>query len=454
MANLRWVGGAPARKQRTTITIANTWATADTVSVTINNKTLTVTIGSAFTVDDVAAALCAAINAADATTDLVGTESRNFGGQEIPEFLDVEAFVSGAVVSVYSTTAGVPFTMTASESTAGTGTATAATPTAATGPNHLDNAANYAGGALPVDNDALYIDQGAVSILYGLGYLRTNSIGLNVVVSNDYTGQIGLPPVNEAGYPEYRQRFLYLYGTKAFELNAGDEGNTDALPLYLDFQGANYTINLNVARNSDLSEPSVSICGSDGSGLGTVIKAGNVMIEPDDSGTTTPYDIGGLYIGVPGGNNADLVVYLGRRVTSGGSSAVSIDSGNVTFGCSLTTGGPVPLNGGVTRLWGPTDLMVYPDFDVKKGATLMPMLGTECGTVQVFAGGTLDCRETVRAFATSNGATAYPGAKVYDPAGKFLFNAATALLSLPGGRLNDIEHEFVADRTVDMTGAA
>lgn len=457
MANVRWVGGAPAVKQLTTITIANTWATNDTVSVTIANKTLTVTIGSAFTTADVAAALAAAINAADATTGLVGNETRNFGGGEIPEFADVvaDAWVSGSVVYVRSAVAGTPFTMTASESTAGTGTATAATPTAATGPNHADNPDNYAGGALPATNDTLFFDQGEVDCLHGLGYFRTNTIELALVFSNDWTGRLGLPAVNEAGYPEYRQRYFYAHGTKTTRLVAGSQGNINGGAIHLDFQACNHTINIEAARNANLSEPSLFIAGSDGSGLPTTIKAGNVSIEPEDSGTSTPFDIAGLYCGVIGASNADLVVTVGRRVTSGASTTIILNSGTLTFnGLSITATSAIEIHGGTVVAIGATELSQFPDFNIRNGGTLKPIYGAECGAVEVFSGGTLDCRETLFAFATSNGATAHPGATVRDPGGNFLFCAATALLTLPGGRLNDITHELPANRIVDMTASA
>jgi hypothetical protein len=298
MANVRWLGGAAAVKQVTTVTIANTWATADTVTLTVGNKALIVTIGAAFGVNDVAAALNAAINAADKTTGLIGSESRNVGGQEIPEFTDFSSTVLGAVVTITGNDAGKPFTISASETTAGTGTATAATATAATGPNHADNAANYQGGALPVNNDVLYFDTGDVDCLYGLGYFRTGTIALTVSFSNDWTGQLGLPPVNvDGGYAEYRQRFFYFYGasSKTTTLSAGVLGNTDCGTLYLDYQGCVPAINLDVARNADLSSPSVVIAGGAAGVINLVtIKAGNVSIEPDDANTGRMKSTSGL----------------------------------------------------------------------------------------------------------------------------------------------------------------
>lgn len=454
MANIRWTGGAAAVKQVTTITIANTWATSDTVSVTINGKTLTVTVGSAFATTDVAAALNAAINAADATTGLIGNETRNFGGQEIPEFADVTSEVNGSVVSVYSAVAGTPFTMTSGESTAGTGTATAATPTAATGPNHADNPANYDTGTLPANNDVLFFDQGDVDCLYGLGYFRTNTIALDLIISNDWTGRLGLPAINDAGYDEYRQRYYYAYGAKRFELNAGLQGNTDGGAIHVDFQACDPTANISVARNLDLSSPSVSLGGGD---MGTwTIKAGNVALEPDDAGSSgNAMVVGLLYVGTPGGNNADLILTLGRLIEwDAGASRLKINSGQVTINNAAALANPADLHGGVVRLIGTAATTVFPAFNVYSGATLKPIYGRECGVVEVFSGGTLDCREASIGFDQSNGATAYPGSTIRDPAGHFLFTAATALLTLPGGTLGQITHELPSNRVVDMTASA
>lgn len=455
MANIRWVGGAAAIRQVSTITIANTWATNDTVTVTIANKALTVTIGSAFATTDVAAALSAAINAADATTGLVGTETRNVGGQEIPEFADISASVLGSVVTLTGVLAGQPFTVAASESTAGTGTATAATVTAATGPNHADNAANYDTGALPANNDVLYFDQGDVDCLYGLGYFRTNTLALDLIISNDWTGRLGLPAVNESGgYDEYRQRYYYAYGAKRFELRAGLQGNLSAGAIHIDFQACDPTATINVARNADLSAPSVLLGGGD---MGTwTISAGNVVLEADDAGSSgNAMVVGLLYVGTPGGNNADLILTLGRLIEwDAGASRLNINSGQVTINNAAALSSPAELHGGIVRLIGTAASTVFPAFNVRNGATLKPIYGQECGVVEVFSGGTLDCRDAAVSFSQSNGATAYPGSTIRDPAGNFLFTAATSLLTLPGGSLGQITHDLPPNRVVDMTASA
>lgn len=211
MATNRWLGTAANIAQVDTITIASTWATGDTVSANINGNSVTVTVGSTATTAEVASALSAAINASDKTTGLVGDETRNVGGQQIPEFTEVTASVSGSVVTVTGNTPGKPFTMTASAVTAGSGTATRAASVAATGANHWSDAGNWSEGAVPANGDDIYID-GSVSILYGLpqGSLEPAS----VTVFQSFTGKIGLAERNTDNaaqtYAEYRDQYLYF----------------------------------------------------------------------------------------------------------------------------------------------------------------------------------------------------------------------------------------------------
>ena len=129
MATILWKGGALPVAQVNTVTIAGTWATSDTVTLTINGKDLIVTVAGSST-DDIAAQVAAAVNAGSATSNLQSTESRNFGGQEIPEFRDVVATSSGSVVSLTSRVKGTPFTQTSSDTA--TGTSVTAVATAAT----------------------------------------------------------------------------------------------------------------------------------------------------------------------------------------------------------------------------------------------------------------------------------------------------------------------------------
>jgi len=220
MANNFWLGVADPVAQVTTITATGTWAADDTATITCNNKTVTVTIGSSVATTDVVAALAKAINSVD-DSDLVNDETRNRGGYSLGEFRDMVADSSGSVLTLTSATAGTPFVVTRSEVTAGSGALGAVTEvTAATGKNHGDNTANWSEGSLPAAGEPIIVKDGA--ILYGLD---NTTLDLDLDVQG---GSIGLPLMNttHSGHPykEYRQRFYDLpvtatTGTVAHKIN-------------------------------------------------------------------------------------------------------------------------------------------------------------------------------------------------------------------------------------------
>ena len=199
------------------ITVAGTWAAADTGSIVIGNSTLTFTCGSdTTTTAQVATVIKNAINAPTIDASLVGKETRSAAGQQLGEFRDVEATIDPAdtaIVRVRSRSAGVPFyavgssTLTVSESTAGTGTLTAASVQAATGPWHWDNATNWSANTLPVNDDTAEFKNTANGPKYGL---PNGALEVTIEQHNSFTGPIGLQPINALGYSEYRQQWARL----------------------------------------------------------------------------------------------------------------------------------------------------------------------------------------------------------------------------------------------------
>lgn len=214
MATRRWLGAAKPVRQVDTITVANTWATSDTVTLTINGVDLLITIGSLVTTDQVATTIKQAVNG-ETLTDTSATVSPTIadgGGQALAYFREITATVASSVVSLTGGQTGdtdKPFTLSVVEVTAGTGTAVEATATTATGPHFFSDADNWSGATVPVDNDDIVFDSGAVSCKYGLSPAIQPA---SVTVTSDYTGQIGLPEVNEdsSSYPyaEYRTKYL------------------------------------------------------------------------------------------------------------------------------------------------------------------------------------------------------------------------------------------------------
>jgi len=223
MANLLWLGKALARVEIHTLTVSGTWVAGDTISLSIptltTGKTIVLTIGTNVSL----AAVCAAIVAAwNSESDSLGTGyTVTERGINVPEFAEITASAASPVVTLTHKTAGVPFTVAVTKTTAGSGDIVAATATAATGPNHWDDATNWDGGTVPANGDSAYLASSKVPVKYGLAQTAVTLALLQADMS--YETDIGLPPVNEGGdeYIEYRPRKLAIKAT-ALVLGRGD----------------------------------------------------------------------------------------------------------------------------------------------------------------------------------------------------------------------------------------
>lgn len=429
MARNEWLGNAQAVKQITTITIANTWATADTVTVTCNGKTVTVTVGAAAATTDVAAALNAALTGAAA----VGTETRNTTGNLIAEFTEFVSTVSGSVVTLTGVTAGVPFTATASESTAGSGTATAATPTAATGPNHADNVANWSVGSLPVDTDDIVI-AAPVSILYGLTALASIA-GKLLIYASFWSGgaTIGLPKIRRLSgslsYNEYRATFLELDGcTSGSQIGVGGavgQTPTGSTLLNIDFKTGNVDLTvLRTGTSNDQSRPALCL-----------------RIVPADVADAKLEVLGGdVGVGFFGETNkvlakvgGDAKLITGTGVTHGATFEQA--GGSVEINTATTaitkTGGSLTING----------TGAHPIVDNFGGALVYNSTGALGATrVNVGAGASIDFSKDLSAKTVSTALLCAKGATVIDPN-----NAAT--VKTVGCRLSDIAYTGPMNKT-------
>lgn len=405
-----------------TITVAGTWASGDTVTISIGNKDLVITLGASAStvVADIATEIKNAINAANNSAPGTGF-TWSHGGQQFREFTEVAATVLGAVVTVTATTAGVPIGLVVTEVTAGDGTATEANATVATGPYHLNNADNYLGGVLPVDNDDLYFDTGAVSALYALTYFRANNIDLNVYITGDWTGQLGLGPIRTitAGdYAEYRQRYFQVRGgSKVFQVLPGVSGSTSQGALYVDLQDqATCTVSILARRGAASSVPTVFLAGSDAASAinALVITAGTIYIEPDDAPTDAskyfwPSD---LTIGTGASAASDVIVYLGKNTRLAKGVSLIVNGGTVTSYAATLDGAdniPVTINGGTVELAAAGD---EHEIEVALGSTLH--LSGAGAVSKIFGRGAVDFRRGVGA-KTCTDVKLYGGASYYCP---------------------------------------
>lgn len=200
MADRHWAPAALAVQQVETGSI-------DSLDATPSNNTFTVTVGNVGVsvagdtdVGTTAAALVAALEAAD------------------HPYFDRVTWTnpsSGTIVGT-ADTAGEPFEATLSVSGAGTGAVTDFTTTTANdGPEVFDSAANWAEGVAPVNSDTLIYADTSVSCRWNLS---TGLTGLTLLTDDTFTGEIGLRPESVAitsdggsyneSAPEYRTAAL------------------------------------------------------------------------------------------------------------------------------------------------------------------------------------------------------------------------------------------------------
>jgi hypothetical protein len=463
-ATVRWTGAAQDVHGVWTITVAGTWATGDTATLTLNNKSVTVTVGSATTTANVADILARAVDAANSTEDLLGNETRNFGGEEIPEFAELDASASGSVLTITTEEPGVSLTaasgsvaLTRGEVTAGDGALGAVTAvTAATGKNWLSNAANYSGGSVPVDNDTLIFDSGDVDALYALDHFRTNNIDLNIYISTDWTGQFGLPIINNLGYPEYRSRwFQFRGGSKRLEFIPGSIGNSNTGRCWVDLQDqGSVTILVTANRGSSLTAPSIFLAGTATGALSPLtqlrVDRGAVSVEPDDAPTASGKEFycTEILVGTPTGSTDDALLIIGRNARLYLNCGLAVYSGNCITYAPTKSGSDVTtaiLRGGTTTLRATG---TYHEFDVYTGATLVPENGTSFEELELF-GGTLDARKTAKGLTLNAELRVYAGSTILDPNGLIVdtFHAV-------GCTISQLTLELPANKEVDISQSA
>lgn len=313
MATVKWLGQATAVKQVTTFTPGSV-TIGNTFTLTCNSKTVTVT-ATAATVANVTGLLVAAASASTAPL----------------EFADVDWTDSTTHVTATSKVAGRPFTITSSAATgAGSGTPTnvASTTTANSGPNVATVGANWSGGSAPSNNDTIVFEKSSVDLLYALDVALT---GITLRVENTYTGRVGLPVMNSAGYAEYRPTYLaYGCGTVTYAGKGAyfklDGGSTTTMTLA--------TVN-DTGNSSQAGLGSLQLKASTITALN--VNKGSVDVNPfaTDAATT----LGTLKTGSDG----TVSVYLGGTCTT---TTVTMNGGSVTTNGAVST---VTINDSASR---------------------------------------------------------------------------------------------------------
>lgn len=365
MTTARWLGRAKKRAQVNTYTIGGTWAAADTLTMTINGKAVTFTCTTTAAVD-ATAGLYAALAAA--------TEA---------EFTAITwASPTTVTITATSTTAGTPFVAVLTRTTAASGTVATAATTTATGPNHWEEAVNWDTGAIPSTED-IVIGNSASSILYGW---PSSLVTLGtLVIADTFTGQIGLPEINAAGYREYLPTFM---------TNVKFTGSMD-----ISASGAAGEIRLSEAAAST----EINIYG----GTVRVFKTPNTVAFAVQSGTLILGDSAATAANAPLAATLDVAGGGACYMEANASVATIRNAGVVVQAPGVVLATSVINRGGTIVLSkNPTTLQVYGGVAEARGDETITTLGVGPGT--------LDLRGDIRPFTATNYALR-PGWQVIDP---------------------------------------
>lgn len=202
MANRVYTGAAVGVAEVVRLTVGGTIAVGNTFTVTIGTKSLTFTATTTVVADAVAGilALIQADNAPPEFSELDWTSTSTYVQATGPD--DGYPIADGISVSKAQGAGGT-----------NSHTFTETTSTTGTGPEFWSNTENWLGGAVPTNNDTVILGLYNACPKYDI---TTSLTGINLQVhSGAFPGlMIGLPEMNENGWPEYLGRYLQLnFGT-------------------------------------------------------------------------------------------------------------------------------------------------------------------------------------------------------------------------------------------------
>jgi len=275
MATKYWIGRAAAVAQVSTITVGGTIAPGDKFSVTINGKSVTFT-ATTTTIAHVVAGLVDLLNATTAPI----------------EHGELTWVASSPTIVGTADVAGVPHTITVSE-TGAASTLAIATTVAATGPNFEDNPENWVGGVAPTTDDYLVFDSGSVSVKYGWVKPADSDPFSQRKILPGYTGNIGLPATNELGYPEYRQRWplvvaydVDIYGSGQYLMVLSDDVKATVRAGTVEFHyitpvTANVYVRIEAGATVILAEA------EDGLTIAEILNLGTLYVSPANTFSPT-----------------------------------------------------------------------------------------------------------------------------------------------------------------------
>lgn len=407
MATVIWKGDAQATAQVTRCTIGGTIEVGDTFSVTIGSKTLTFAAAST-TAATVAAAIVSAWNA--------------LASGQYPEFAAITAIDAGSgAFDLTAKTAGVPFIVALATAESGGGAADAQTFTqstlaAASGGAFWSLPANWSTGAVPVNGDDVVLQNSANPILYGLDQSAVTLASLTI--DQSFTGTIGLPRANSAGYVEYRELYLKI-GATSIVIGRGEGAGSGRIKI--DTLAVQTSVNmLNSGTPAENGLPAIFWKGTHASNAVSIAK-------------------GSLAVAIFAGETATLAsIKQGYRTNVASDSDLRLGAGCSLSSCPIIKlGGTLETNSNFSSLTqsggeaaiaegGPATLNLY-------GGAVRYKSATGCATTVVASGGELDFRQDMRS-RTFTTVSLRKGGAIRDPGKTVTFTNPIAVL----GELSDV----------------
>ena len=450
MATKYWLGSAAQRPDLWKLTITGTWVAGDKmalqtaeVGVTGNRTAVTITLGaSGLTNDNVADKVYRAINAVSSEDNLVDDETRTSGCQEVPEWNDLVATYPGTgnVVTITGLP-GVHCTFRRYEtSDSGAANSTLTEPQVATGKWFWDNAANWSGSTLPVNDDIVYFDsRSKASCMFGLPdesleletlYINMGfagrQLGLPVLNRHDY--ETGRPKPESSWYPEWRQR------RPVFD-NAGSGSNPEFIvgqgsgagPRYVNIEQIDLPAKLMVHRTGSPLPHEQHVVNFNTSsvvdGSSVCVYGGSVALAPEaetDTGRIMLLDVG-----------RGASVYVGPSAQFIGTAKLTMNGGFVrcdshSFGADSTVsvlGGTLELPQGATST---TTFRIFHPGVVFYSGTKAAGTGT---VAAVYCSGTISFARAVQPvnWTAVNPIQLMRGARILDPQRKVSWPASNGI---------------------------
>jgi len=390
MAETRRTSAALAVKDVWRLVVAGTWVAGETIVLTVGTRDITVTVGATVTTAAIAQAVVEAWNG----DEITGDATRSDTGNNIPEYAGATAAIGSttSTVDITMNTAGVPLGFSAVDTSAA-GSVTVSHPVVATGPEYWTNSDNWSNG-VPADGDTFYIDNLDTSIRYDLDQSAIEPAA--GYIDQSFTGDIGLPAVNDNGYPEYRDQYLKI-GPAVLQIGRGAGNGSGRLKIDTTTDQTALTV-FNTGSSVD-ELPALLWKGTHASNS-LVMVNGSVGVAVFGAETATLATItksgGELTLG-PG------VTLSGALTQSGG----TIEINSLVDGSFTQTGGESVING-----TGNVDQLT-----VRGGTCVLNTTGTLGGATVVSGDGVLDLSQNPVALAGVSAAIDLygPNAQILDP---------------------------------------